>query len=335
MQIQQTRLGGVAEAQAKPKLQGRATAQAHTPENRKQTERHPNIIRMDRWALIGAAQQRIAHAQGGEQALNQVWGELKRLERQLGQRELASSDVANRLKMLEEKVTQPRGPLTDELKPRLLASPQELRTRFSAEHLDLLSAKNSTERLVFSFPQSSSAVEVTIPAGAREGEVATILDRALRKEHIRARLNELGKLELSVAEPHRRKLDEPVLIRGEGIRIPAGNPIPVQFKPRAGALTHMAEGIAKGEIRQERQRLQKVLGEIEQSVRELKQFRQKMVLQLDKVKARSQNLKQEELAQLQSSLAARLSQGGYMGTMSGLLAQANVTRQGVVALLTG
>ena len=144
----------------------------------------------------------------------------------------------------------------------------------------------------------------------------------------------MGKLELSVAEPHRRKLDEPVLIRGEGIRIPAGNPIPVQFKPRAGALTHMAEGIAKGEIRQERQRLQKVLGEIEQSVRELKQFRQKMVLQLDKVKARSQNLKQEELAQLQSSLAARLSQGGYMGTMSGLLAQANVTRQGVVALLT-
>ena len=31
MQVQQTRLGGVAEPQAKPRLQGRATAQAHTP----------------------------------------------------------------------------------------------------------------------------------------------------------------------------------------------------------------------------------------------------------------------------------------------------------------
>ncbi len=313
MQVQQTRLGGVAEPQAKPRLQGRATAQAHIPENRKQTERHPNIIRMDRWALIGAAQQRIAHAQSGEQALNLVWGELKRLERQLGQRDLATSDVTNRLKMLEEKVTQPRGPLTDELKPRLIASAQELRPRFSAEHLDLLSAKNSTERLVFSFPQSNSAVEVTIPAGAREGEVVTMLDRALRKEHIQARLNELGKLELSVAEPHRRKLDEPVLIRGEGIRIPAGNPIPVQFKPKSGQLTRMAEGITKGEIRQEQQRLKRVLGEIEHSVRELKQFRQKMVLQLDKVKARTQSLQQDELAQLQSSLSARLSQGGIYG----------------------
>ncbi len=333
MQIQQTRLGGVAESQAQLKLQGRAAAQTHTPTANKQNERHPNIIRMDRWALIGVAQQRIAHAQGGELALNQVWGELKRLERQLGQRDQAGVDVANRLKMLEEHVVQPKGPLTPELKPKLLVSAHEMRAHFSAEHLDLLSAKSSSERLVFCFPQSSSAVEVTLPAGAREGEVVARLDQALGKEHIQARLDELGKLELSVAEPYRRKLDEPVLLRGEGIRVPAGNPVPVQFKPRAGQLTQLAEGIGKGEIPQERQRLKRVLGEIEQSVRDLKQFRQKMVKQLDRVKARSQNLEQEELQRLRSSLSAQLQQGGYMGTMSGLLAQANVTRQGVVALL--
>ncbi|MFQ1749658.1 hypothetical protein ACK386_02295 [Aeromonas veronii] len=334
MQIQQTRLGGVAESQAQPKLQGRAAAQTHTPTAKKQVERHPNIVRMDRWALIGVAQQRIAHAQGGELALNQVWGELKRLERQLGQRDQASTEVSNRLKMLEELVVQPKGPLTPELKPKLLVSPNEQRTHFSADHLDLLSPKNSSERLVFSFPQSSSAVEVTLPAGARDGEVVARLDQALSKEHIQARLNELGKLELSIADSHRRKLDEPVLLRGEGIRIPAGNPVPVQFKPRAGQLTQLAEGVGKGEIRQERQRLKRMLGEIEQSVRELKHFRQKMVKQLDRVKARSQNIKQEELEQLQGQLSQQLKDGGFMGTMSGLLAQANVSRQNVVALLT-
>lgn len=334
MQIQQTRLGGVAESQAQPKLQGRAAAQTHTPTAKKQVERHPNIVRMDRWALIGVAQQRIAHAQGGELALNQVWGELKRLERKLGQRDQASTEVTNRLQMLEELVVQPKGPLTPELKPKLLVSPNEQRTHFSAEHLDLLSPKNSSERLVFSFPQSSSAVEVTLPAGARDGEVVARLDQALSKEHIQARLNELGKLELSIADSHRRKLDEPVLLRGEGIRIPAGNPVPVQFKPRAGQLTQLAEGVGKGEIRQERQRLKRMLGEIEQSVRELKHFRQKMVKQLDRVKARSQNIKQEELEQLQGQLSQQLKDGGFMGTMSGLLAQANVSRQNVVALLT-
>ncbi|WP_238427892.1 hypothetical protein [Aeromonas jandaei] len=333
MQIQQTRPGGVAETPAQPRLHGRLTAQ-DTSRPAKKIERQPNIVRLDRWALIGTAQQRIAHAQGGELALSQVWAELKRLEQQLGQHREASGDLVTRLKQLEDKLTQPQAPLTSELKPRLLTSAAESRVQYSADRLDLLSPKASAERLVFSFPQTASAVEVTLPAGANEADVASRLDRALRKEHIQARLNELGKLELSVPELHRRKLDEPVLLSGEGIRIPAGNPVPVQFKAKPGQLTQLGEGIDKGELRQEQQRLKRLLGEIEQSVRELKQFRQRMVKQLDRVKARSQNMKQQELEQLQGKLSEQLKDGGFMGTMSGLLAQANVSRQNVVALLT-
>ncbi|MGN5139005.1 hypothetical protein ACTG15_13345 [Aeromonas sp. 164P] len=333
MQIQQTRLGGVAEMPAQPRLHGRLTAQ-DSSRPAKKVVRQPNIVRLDRWALIGTAQQRIAQAQGGEQALSQIWGELKRLEQQLGQNRAASGELVSRLKVLEEKLTQPQAPLTTELKPRLLASAGDSRVSYGSERLDLLTPKSGVERLVFSFPQSSSAVEVMLPAGANESEVVTRLDRALRKEHIQARLNELGKLELSVPELHRRKLDEPVLLSGEGIRIPAGNPVPVQFKAKPGQLTQLGEGIDKGELRQEQQRLRRLLGEIEQSVRELKQFRQRMVKQLDRVKARSQNMKQQELEQLQGKLSEQLKDGGFMGTMSGLLAQANVSRQNVVALLT-
>ncbi|MBP0603491.1 hypothetical protein J8I01_13355 [Aeromonas sanarellii] len=332
MQIQQTRPGGVAETPAQPRLQGRSTAQTGSPQTPR-NERQPNVIRLDRWALIGTAQQRIAHAQGSEQALSQVWGELKRLEQQLGQQKAASGDLVSRLKLLEEKLTQPQAPLTSELRPRLLASAADSRVHYGAERLDLLSPRSSAERIVFSFPQTSSAVEVLLPADASESEAASRLDRALRKEHIQARLNELGKLELSVPDQHRRKLDEPVLLSGEGIRIPAGNPVPVQFKQRAGQLTQLGEGLDRGEIKQEQQRLKRLLGEIEQSVRELKQFRQKMVKQLDRVKARSQHLQEEELTQLQGKLSLQLKEGGFMGTMSGLLAQANVSRQNVVALL--
>ena len=48
----------------------------------------------------------------------------------------------------------------------------------------------------------------------------------------------------------------------------------------------------------------------------------------------NETLPQEELAQLQGKLSLQLKEGGFMGTMSGLLAQANVSRQNVVALLT-
>lgn len=333
MQIQQTRPGAVAEAPAQLKLRGQSSVQGKGKARQQGAmERQPNVARLERWALIGTAQQRIAHAQGGEQALSQVWGELKRLERQLSQTTSAGGEIVQRLRALEERLTGANAPLTDELKPRLLGK-DDSRVRYGAEHLELLTAKPTAERLVLAFPVSNSAVEVMIPAGAQGQEVISRLDTALAREQIQARLNEQGKLELSLPQAHKRKLDEPVLISGEGIRIPAGNPVPVRFKQQPGQLGLLGEGLGRGEIRQEQRRLHKLLGEIEQSVRELKQFRQKMVQQLDRVKSRSQSLKLEELEQLQSRLNAQLKEGGFAGTMAGLLAQANVSRQNVVALL--
>jgi hypothetical protein len=333
MQIQQTRPGGVAEAPAQLKLRGQASVQGKNKSRQPVAmDRHPNVARLERWALIGTAQQRIAHAQGGEQALGQVWGELKRLERQLSQTTSAGGEIVQRLRALEEKLTSQDAPLTDALKPRLLNGAGS-RVHYGVDHLELLTAKPTAERLVLAFPVSNSAVEVLIPAGAQGQEVIKQLDQALHKEQIQARMSEQGKLELSLPEAQRRKLDEPVLISGEGIRIPAGNPVPVKFKQHPGQLSLLGEGLGRGEIKQEQRRLHKLLGEIEQSVRELKQFRQKMVQQLDKVKSRSQSLKLDELEQLQSKLSSQLKDGGFAGTMAGLLAQANVSRQNVVALL--
>ncbi|WP_421201427.1 hypothetical protein [Aeromonas enteropelogenes] len=332
MQIQQSRLGGVAEMPAQPKLRGRVTAQA-VAQSLNRIERRPDTVRLDRWALIGTAQQKISNAQGGEQALSQIWGALKRLEQQFGQDRAISGDLVSSLKQLEDKLTHTNAPLTSALKPRLLTPAADNRVYYGSERLDLLSPKTNAERLIFSFPQTSSAVEVTLPAGASEVEVTSLLDKALRQEHIQVRLNELGKLELSVLASHRRKLDEPVLLSGEGIRIPAGNPVPVQFNPKPGPLAQLGESIGKGELQQEQQRLTRLQGEIEQSVRELKVFRQKMITQFGRVKARSQILKQEELEQLQGQLVQQL-RVGFMGTISGLQAQANVSRQNVVALLT-
>ncbi|MCF3095891.1 hypothetical protein EHZ86_00810 [Aeromonas australiensis] len=334
MKIQPTRAGGIAETPANPRLQGRTGAEQPLHSGKLSAFQAPDVVKLDRWALMGVAQQRIAHAQGSEQALGLIRNELKRIERQLSQQHVAGGDITSRLKQMDELLVEPRGPLTAELKPRLLASANGARINFTTEPLDLISPRNGAERLVFSFPQSASAVEVQLPAGASQGEIVSRLDKALSKEQIRVQLNELGKLELSIADSQRRKLDEPVLISGEGIRLPAGNPVPVQFKAVPSQLSKLGEGISQGELRQERQRLQRLLTEIESSMRDLKQFRQKMVQQLAQVKARAQPTNPAELEKVQAILSEQLRGGGFAGTMAGLLAQANVSRQNVVALLT-
>ena len=60
-----------------------------------------------------------------------------------------------------------------------------------------------------------------------------------------------------------------------------------------------------------------------------------MLSQLEKVKARTAEMSEEELNRLQQELQQQLSRGDFSQGFSALVTQANVSRQGVVALLGG
>ncbi|MGL4447512.1 MAG: hypothetical protein ACRCZA_09240 [Shewanella sp.] len=338
MRIPATRSGSVNEAQTQtqPTLQGRSgkEKQPKSVGAKNSAPRSPDINRLDRWSLIGGAQQKIADAQGSERALSQVMMELRRLDQQLSRQKVNGDEIANRLKQLEAHVTTPKGPLTAALKPRMLLAPNAQRFSYGSDQLDLVSPKNSAERLVMAFPSAGSAQEINLPANAKPMDAVKTIDQSLRKEKIQARLNELGKLELSVAEAHKRKLDEPVLVSGQGIRVPAGNPVPVQFKQTPGQLSQLGNGISAGDIVQERQRLQKVMMEIERSIRELKAFRLESAKQLAQVRVRTGSASAQQMGQLQDRLSSQLGDHGFTSSMTSLAAQANVSRQNVVALLS-
>lgn len=330
MLIHSTRQGAIPET-GKPGVIPAHSEPARKSKGSARSERQPDLARLQRWALIGNTQQRIASAQSSEQALGLVWSELRKLDGQLAQQRGRALELNGRLSRLEQHVSGEKGPLTADLKPRLLDRAPTL--TYQAEGLDLLTTKGESERLWISFPVSAAAVEVSLPAGASPQEVLSRLNQALQGEQISARRGADGQLTLTLPEGQRRKLDEPVLLRGEGVRLPAGNPIPVRFKQSEGELGKIEKGLSRGEIAQEQQRIRKLLADVEQSVRELKQFRQRAMQQLKQVQSRSQSISASELEQLQSRLSEVLTQG-FAGTMSGLLAQANVSRQTVVALLT-
>jgi predicted transcriptional regulator len=332
MLIQSTRQGGVTEAGKASASSGRSSLADNLPKKSTTTEKQPDVNRLHRWALIGRTQQRVASTQGSEQALGQVWNELKRLESLLGQQQGKAVELNGRLQQLENKLTSQDGPLDSSLKPRVLQQ-EAAPLRYVSDNLDLLTPRSESETLWFSFPVSGTTTEVTLPAGTQEGQIVQQLNQALEKEQIVVSRNSRGNMELVLPESQRRKLDEPVLVRGEGVRLPAGNPVPVRFRQNEGELGQIEQGLSKGEITSERQRIRKLLNEIEQSVRELKQYRQRVMTNLKQVESRVSTPNAGELEQLQEQLSEAL-HSGYAGTMSGLLAQANVSRQTVVALLT-
>lgn len=288
--------------------------------------------RYNRWALIGYAQQRIGDAQASEQKLALAYRQLQQVNAQLGQRARDAEKLAQQIRDLDQRLSEKDSLLNAELKPKFLSA-QARRQSYVMDRVDLTSPKNADERLQMVFPSAAQSVSVALPAASEGREVALLLNKSLAAERIEVSLDDRGQLLFSVDPEQQRKLEEPVLLSGQGIRVPAGNPVPVRLKPAPSELSKLADAVQRGDTQQEQVRLQKLLRTIESSMRELKAFRQQVANQLDRVRVESAEMTERELAQIQSELVAQLQGGDFTASMTGLVAQANASRDTVVALL--
>jgi len=290
------------------------------------------FARYNRWALIGYAQQRIGDAQASEQKLVLAYRQLQQINTQLGHRTRDAAQLAQQIRALDRQVSEGDSQLNAELKPKLL-SPQARRQSYVMDRVDLTSPKNADERLQMVFPSSAQSVSVALPAASQGREVAALLHKSLASERVAVSVDDSGQLVFSVDPSEQRKLQEPVLLSGQGIRVPAGNPVPVRLKPAPTELSKLADSVQRGDTQQEQMRLQKLLRTIEGSMRELKAFRQQVANQLDRVRQETAEMTESELAQIQRELVSQLHGGDFTASMTGLVAQANASRDTVVALL--
>lgn len=334
MQINSARVSSLPETVAPGVAVGRGETDAgNSNPTRARTTRLPQLDRFNRWAQMAEAQQKVADAQGSEQALAIAYRQLKQLERKLAQSEQAGSQIRQQLARLDEEIAGDEGPLAADLTPKMLSEHGD-QSRYVLDKVDLLSSRNSDEQLRLFFPASGQSSSIALPAGIGGDEVVSRLQQGLASEHIEVRRNAEGQLEFSVASEEKRKLEEPIFFSGDGVRVPAGNPVAIKLTPASSELEKLGDGLSRGETRQEQARLQKLLSNIESSMRELKKYRRQMLSQLEKVKARTAELSEQELARLQQELQQQLGGGDFSTSYSGLVTQANVSRQNVVALLS-
>jgi|GEM_PF-2014768 len=294
--------------------------------------RSSGFARYNRWALIGYAQQRIGDAQASEQRLVLAYRQLQQINTQLATRAHDAEKLAQQIRSLDRQLSEGDSQLNTELKPKFL-SPQARRQSYVMDKVDLTSPKTADERLQMVFPSVGRSVSVALPAASQGREVALLLDKSLAQERIGVSLDDGGQLVFRVDPAERRKLEEPVLLSGQGIRVPAGNPVPVRLKPAPSELNKLADAVQRGDSQQEQQRLQKLLRTIESSMRELKAFRQQVANQLDRVRSESAEMTERDLEQVQRELLTQLHGGDFSASMTSLVAQANASRDTVVALL--
>lgn len=284
--------------------------------------------RFARWSQIGDAQMQISLAQSSERSLTLVYRELLNVDKQLGKRVTQPEQTANRLRQVEQHVS---GHLSPSLEPKLV-SEQAKQASYVMKSVDLLAPK-AAETVNLVLPGSGRAITLNLPERASQSEVLGVLNQGLAQEEISARVDSDKQLVLSVAPEAKRKLDEPMLVTGQGVRIPAGNPVPIKLQPMQGELSRLADAISGGDTRGLKPKVKSLLSEVKHSVVQVRKFNQQLQVQLEQAKQRTANLTPESMAGIETELNQALRSGDFGSRMTSLLAQANVSRDTTVSIL--
>lgn len=306
--------------------QTRVTASGSQQTPARQTSEESGISlkveRHDRWALLSRAQIRLSDMQRSEREIVASYRQLLSLSRQLERTGSRSEALAARVSDLRRQLEQ-NNVLDASL--RLQESPP--RTSYRLDRVDLLSRRSQSETLQIRLPDGHS-VDIRLEAGHSEEENLATLQRAFSKHRITLSRASDGQLAVrGTAE----QLASPWLFVGQGVRVPAGQPVPVSLSREISELEKLEQGLDSGERELEKQRLRQLLATLEHERRQLENQRQQLLQQIRQLRAAGVSQADPELSETIRDL---LLEGDFTLQLNTLMAQANVSRFSVVALLS-
>ncbi|WP_237332906.1 hypothetical protein [Zobellella iuensis] len=283
--------------------------------------------RFQQWGRLGQAQNRVAQLQAAEQSLSQVYLQLRTLAQRMHASAMSPEQQGRwgeQLARLSEQL-QREGQLDARLQPRALEG-DAARHRYLLDKVDLLGPRPVRERVSLLLAGQQQAMGITIAPGQRPADTLAQLNRHLAPLGIGAE-SEQGRVQLVAKGQADAVLRQPILMQGEGVRVPAGEPVLIKASPEPDALAPLAEAARKGELLSEREHLNRVMARIQDYAQRLQAQRQLILQQMADDWPAPAIEQRGDTAPL-AGPASRFEQ-----LVAALLAQANVSRHNAVALL--
>ncbi|WP_115719436.1 hypothetical protein [Gallaecimonas mangrovi] len=283
-------------------------------------------LRHGQWALLSQAQSELSSLQATEQSVVSLYRELLKLARQLEQSGQNSEQLSAKVEKLAEQVVK-EGQLGPNLAPK---SKNPRLSSYELSRVDLLSPRPQDEQVMMRLP-TGHHVSLTIRANSRPSRVIADLSRQLSSFGISVEQDDNGQLLLTGDKMFFRG---PWQMQGQGIRVPAGNPVPISLEPQRHVLDLMADGLHGGDVTIEKQRVRELLNQLEQHRRQLQAQRNTLLAKIAEL--RSEQLSGgNEMEAIGAALKTQMQNAPFEQQLSALLAQANLSRFSVVALLGG
>ncbi len=283
---------------------------------------------LSKWALAADVSKQLSQADHTERNIRLAYQELENLRRQLNspahsklspeQQQQAQQTLAQ----LEQKLAQGSAGINADL---TLNSTAAAPVKATLSHkIDLLSERRQHEQVNILLGRSGSAVRIDLPGGRSAEQNLQTVQHAFARQQIKVEADNQQVLYFSAAARDARKLQEPWLVTGQGVRVAAGNPLSVALQPAESALARLGKAAGSADnVQAYNQQIQLAQQKLKDALSKVQAQRAALQAQLTAI--RQQQSDSTELNQLSQQLRIDM-QSGNKSAVAAVMSQANITR---------
>ncbi|WP_215396191.1 hypothetical protein [Rheinheimera oceanensis] len=282
---------------------------------------------LSKWALAADVSKQLSQTDQTERNIRQAYQALENLRRQLnapGNSKLSAQQqqqAQQQLAQLEQKLAHSSSGLNADLTPASM-QPAPLKASLGS-NIDLLSERRQNEQVSILLGRSGSAVSISLPAGQSAEQNLHTVQQAFAQQQISVS-SDNQQLYFSAEARDARKLQEPWLISGQGVRVAAGNPVSVKLQAADSTLAQLGKAAATADnVQAYSQQIQLAQQQLKDALGKVQAQRAALQAQLVAI-SQSQN-DNTELNALSQQLRIAM-QGGSKSAVSVVMSQANITR---------
>ncbi|MCL1096245.1 hypothetical protein [Shewanella kaireitica] len=291
-----------------------------------------------KWAKVTQGQHKISASQVAEQGLQQVKALLKQLHNQVKQSLSKQQSVQQqaRTKQLQSQLAQldisyQNKPLVDHQLNLISAARPAAKHNFSLKSVDLSVAKLRDEYITIQLGSDSS--RVLLPANENANNLVQHLNSALKPLDIQAAVDRNGKFIFQGSKSQWQQVQAGLLMTGQGQRLPAGEARSIKVSEELNWQDPREWRFGSNEeLKQAMAKIAKSMHKVELQLQELAESKQKIQQQLQRIN--SQKPTSADLETTMTQLTNLMQPSPFNLQVTSLMAQANMTRTQVSALLT-
>lgn len=271
------------------------------------------------WSNLSDAQATLSRLQSMSKTFRYTQDALLSLARDMTSKLPHSAGILHQISSLMTKLD-----TQTQIDRNFLPASASPKASYKLDRINLVSPKDQSEKIQIRLPDNSQ-VNISIDKGQSSEETFKDLSQAFRDIGIKAARSDQGSIVFTGPE---KLMDSAWIFQGQGVRVPAGSPVPVTLKPVPDPLQNISDNVRAGDMEASRQALRELLTEIGRKA-------QVVARQLESVIANSSPI-DVEVPDIVSTenLAAALDGSDPIMKAKGLITQANVSRENVVDILS-